>query len=123
MTKSDSLGYSSKIKKTQLQATNCENNNHIIKYDCCFELENQKIIRTLPGDFFHTFKWVKIFKVYDDFKSCKINSFEFKQISFSIRQNYWNNESLKWMLRKRKIYNLNMNIQSKTGKVSKKVRV
>ncbi|UWV82724.1 hypothetical protein ONA23_06045 [Mycoplasmopsis cynos] len=67
-----------------------------------------------------TEEWVKIFNAYDDFKNRKISKFEFEQISFSIRQNYWNKESLKRMLRKRKMYNLNMNIQSKTGKASKK---
>ncbi|WAM08551.1 hypothetical protein RRG46_00560 [Mycoplasmopsis cynos] len=66
-------------------------------------------------------EWAKIFNAYDDFKNRKISKFEFEQISFSIRQNYWNKESLKRMLRKRKMYN--MNIQSKTGKASKKVKV
>ncbi|WAM08141.1 hypothetical protein [Mycoplasmopsis cynos] len=69
-----------------------------------------------------TEEWVKIFNAYDDFKNRKISKFEFEQISFSIRQNYWNKGSLKIMLRKRKMYNLNMNIQSKTGKASKKER-
>ncbi|WAM08391.1 IS3 family transposase [Mycoplasmopsis cynos] len=67
-----------------------------------------------------TEEWVKIFNAYDDFKNRKISKFEFEQISFSIRQNYWNKGSLKIMLRKRKMYNLNTNIQSKTGKASKK---
>ncbi|UWV82591.1 hypothetical protein [Mycoplasmopsis cynos] len=67
-----------------------------------------------------TEEWVKIFNAYDDFKNRKISKFEFEQISFSIRQNYWNKGSLKIMLRKRKMYNLNVNIQSKTGKASKK---
>ncbi|WP_322961646.1 hypothetical protein [Mycoplasmopsis cynos] len=67
-----------------------------------------------------TEEWAKIFNAYDDFKNRKISKFEFEQISFSIRQNYWNKGSLKIMLRKRKMYNLNMNIQSKTGKASKK---
>ncbi|MCU9936200.1 hypothetical protein ONA24_01275 [Mycoplasmopsis cynos] len=65
-----------------------------------------------------TEEWVKIFNAYDDFKNRKISKFEFEQISFSIKQNYWNKESLKRMLRKRKMYNLNT--QSKTGKASKK---
>ncbi|UWV93737.1 hypothetical protein NW062_07625 [Mycoplasmopsis cynos] len=69
-----------------------------------------------------TEEWVKIFNAYDDFKNRKISKFEFEQISFSIRQNYWNKGSLKIMLRKRKMYNLNMNIQSKTGKASKKAK-
>ncbi|WP_322941400.1 hypothetical protein RRG48_06245 [Mycoplasmopsis canis] len=65
-----------------------------------------------------TEEWAKIFNAYDDFKNRKISKFEFEQISFSIRQNYWNKESLKRMLRKRKMYN--MNIQSKTGNASEK---
>ncbi|WAM03921.1 hypothetical protein ONA22_02855 [Mycoplasmopsis cynos] len=69
-----------------------------------------------------TEEWVKIFNAYDDFKNRKISKFEFEQISFSIRQNYWNKGSLKIMLRKRKMYNLNTNIQSKTGKASKKAK-
>ncbi|WAM10225.1 hypothetical protein ONA24_03075 [Mycoplasmopsis cynos] len=55
-----------------------------------------------------TEEWVKIFNAYDDFKNRKISKFEFEQISFSIRQNYWNKGSLKIMLRKRKMYNLNI---------------
>ncbi|WBP84340.1 hypothetical protein [Mycoplasmopsis edwardii] len=70
-----------------------------------------------------TEEWIKIFNAYDDFKSREISKFEFEQISFSIRHNHWSKESLKRMLKKRKMYNLNMNIQSKTGKASKKVKV
>ncbi|WAM03777.1 hypothetical protein ONA22_01960 [Mycoplasmopsis cynos] len=55
-----------------------------------------------------TEEWVKIFNAYDDFKNRKISKFEFEQISFSIRQNYWNKGSLKIMLRKRKMYNLSI---------------
>ncbi|MCU9935857.1 hypothetical protein NWP96_03590 [Mycoplasmopsis cynos] len=66
-----------------------------------------------------TEEWVKIFNAYDDFKNRKISKFEFEQISFSIRQNYWNKGSLKIMLRKRKciiwtiIFNLKLVKQAK----------
>ncbi|WP_041593823.1 hypothetical protein [Mycoplasmopsis cynos] len=70
-----------------------------------------------------TEEWVKIFNAYDDFKNRKISKFEFEQISFSIRQNYWNKGSLKRMLRKRKciiwtwIFNLKLVKQAKKAKV------
>ncbi|WAM09049.1 hypothetical protein [Mycoplasmopsis cynos] len=71
-----------------------------------------------------TEEWVKIFNAYDDFKNRKISKFEFEQISFSIRQNYWNKGSLKIMLRKRKMYNLNIWIFNlKLVKQAKKAKV
>ncbi|MCU9935963.1 hypothetical protein NWP96_02215 [Mycoplasmopsis cynos] len=69
-----------------------------------------------------TEEWVKIFNAYDDFKNRKISKFEFEQISFSIRQNYWNKGSLKIMLRKRKMYNLNIIFNLKLVKQAKKRR-
>ncbi|WAM03951.1 hypothetical protein ONA22_03085 [Mycoplasmopsis cynos] len=68
-------------------------------------------------------EWVKIFNAYDDFKNRKISKFEFEQISFSIRQNYWNKGSLKIMLRKRKMYNLKWIFNLKLVKQAKKRKV
>ncbi|UWV82507.1 hypothetical protein [Mycoplasmopsis cynos] len=70
-----------------------------------------------------TEEWVKIFNAYDDFKNRKISKFEFEQISFSIRQNYWNKGSLKIMLRKRKMYNLTWIFNLKLVKQAKKRKV
>ncbi|UWV82925.1 hypothetical protein ONA23_00825 [Mycoplasmopsis cynos] len=70
-----------------------------------------------------TEEWVKIFNAYDDFKNRKISKFEFEQISFSIRQNYWNKGSLKIMLRKRKMYNLKWIFNLKLVKQAKKRKV
>ncbi|UWV80938.1 hypothetical protein NW069_02220 [Mycoplasmopsis cynos] len=70
-----------------------------------------------------TEEWVKIFNAYDDFKNRKISKFEFEQISFSIRQNYWNKGSLKIMLRKRKMYNLKWIFNLKLVKQAKKAKV
>ncbi|WAM03960.1 hypothetical protein ONA22_03150 [Mycoplasmopsis cynos] len=69
-----------------------------------------------------TEEWVKIFNAYDDFKNRKISKFEFEQISFSIRQNYWNKGSLKIMLRKRKMYNLTWIFNLKLVKQAKKAK-
>ncbi|UWV92299.1 hypothetical protein [Mycoplasmopsis cynos] len=50
-----------------------------------------------------TKEWVKIFNAYDDFKNRKIDKFEFEQISFSIRKNYWNKGSLKNVEKKKNV--------------------
>ncbi|UWV81551.1 hypothetical protein [Mycoplasmopsis cynos] len=70
-----------------------------------------------------TKEWVKIFNAYDDFKNRKIDKFEFEQISFSIRKNYWNKGSLKKCWEKEKciiwtwIFNLKLVKRAKKRKV------
>ncbi|WP_233341711.1 hypothetical protein [Mycoplasmopsis bovirhinis] len=67
-----------------------------------------------------TKKWVQIFDLYYKYLNLTITKAEFENYCFDIRKAFWNKESMRNMLKKRKLYNLNMNIESQSGKLPKK---
>ncbi|WP_416322783.1 hypothetical protein O7983_000260 [Mycoplasmopsis felis] len=55
-------------------------------------------------------EWIQIFKSFEEYKISKITELEFESICYKIRCKNWTKYLLKNMLKKRRLYNLNMEI-------------